>query len=54
MQEITITSAPIGTIAPSRIGGHWKKTEHGWQANGGDTFPTPGGDWTGRLILPNQ
>ena len=35
---------PIGTKAWSCMGGHWTKTERGWKANGGDTFPTPGGD----------
>jgi hypothetical protein len=35
---------PIGTVAHSSVGGYWTKTEQGWKANGGDTFPTPGGD----------
>ncbi len=26
------------------MGGHWDKTERGWQWNAGATFPTPGGD----------
>lgn len=45
-------SAPIGTKAPSIIGGHWTKTERGWKALGGDTFPTPGGDWDRSLVIP--
>jgi hypothetical protein len=40
----TWSEYPIGTLAHSSIGGRWTKTEHGWKAEGGDTFPTPGGD----------
>lgn len=47
---------PIGTIAPAITGGHWFKTEYGWKWNGphgsGGTFPTPGGDARGTVILP--
>jgi len=50
--KLTIENAPIGTIAPSVIGGHWVKTPCGWQSLGGSTFPTPGGDWGGELIPP--
>jgi hypothetical protein len=48
-----LRSAPIGTRAPSFIGGWWTKTEYGWNSNGGSTFPRPGGDWTGELIAPS-
>lgn len=34
---------PIGARAISSTGAYWTKTKHGWKANGGDTFPTPGG-----------
>ena len=35
---------PIGTKAKNCIGGWWVRTKRGWNANGGDTFPGPGGD----------
>ena len=35
---------PIGTKAHHFNGGHWTRTERGWQWNGGDTFPQPGPD----------
>lgn len=66
MREITIqarqsgkthqmlSEVPLGTKAPSGIGGHWTKVEGGWQALGGDTFPRPGGAWTGQLIIPQS
>jgi len=41
---------PIGTKAHSCIGGHWTRTERGWQASSGCTFPTPGGDAVGACI----
>ena len=34
---------PIGSKAISSTGASWTKTERGWKAAGGDTFPTPGG-----------
>jgi len=34
---------PIGSRAISSTGAYWTKTKRGWKANGGDTFPTPGG-----------
>ena len=49
---LTLDSAPLGTKAPAFGGGAWTKTESGWKWNSGSTFPRPGGDWTGRLILP--
>lgn len=55
-QHLTIGIAPIGTLAPAIMGGHWYRTEHGWKWNGhdgdGGTFPCPGGDWDGNLIAP--
>lgn len=45
---------PIGTKAHSILGGHWLRTERGWQWQNGSTFPTPGADAFGRCIeLPN-
>ncbi|WAX23063.1 hypothetical protein pA_gene0022 [Vibrio phage 13VT501A] len=49
-----LKKAPIGTKAPSVMGGHWVKTEHGWKWHSGSTFPTPGGDWNGKLIYPDE
>jgi hypothetical protein len=47
---------PIGTKAPSIMGGRWYRTARGWKWNGpdgsGGTFPTPGGDNDGTVILP--
>lgn len=54
MGKLTINNAPIGTKAPSCIGGYWIKTERGWKWNTGSTFPCPGGDWSGELILPTE
>lgn len=49
---------PVGTIAPAIMGGGWFRTEHGWKWNGpdgcGGTFPTPGGDADGTVILPTK
>lgn len=46
---------PVGTRAPAIGGGHWHKTLNGWKWNGpfgsGGTFPTPGGDNNGTVIL---
>lgn len=36
----------------SVIGGYWERTLYGWKANGGSTFPRPGGDWNGTLSVP--
>ena len=52
-----LRDAPLGTKAPADMGGAWVKTERGWQWNAhtqwpGNTFPRPGGDWTGKLIYP--
>lgn len=47
---------PVGTKAPAIMGGRWYRTAHGWKWNGpdgsGGTFPTPGGDNDGTVILP--
>lgn len=45
---------PIGTKAKALMGGFWIKTAHGWKWCTGSTFPTPGGDATGEVCLPNQ
>lgn len=54
--EITLENAPWGTKAPSIGGGLWCKTARGWKWNGpggnGSTYPRPGADWDGRLLLP--
>lgn len=49
---LTLDNAPIGTRAPAVMGGHWTKTARGWKWCTGATFPSPGGDWNGKLILP--
>lgn len=58
MEKLTTRSAPVGTRAPAFGGGAWYKTAHGWKWNGpngcGSTFPTPGGDWTGKLVVPSD
>lgn len=55
-EPISTVNAPLGTKAPAIMGGAWCKVEGGWKWNGpdgsGSTFPTPGGDWTGDLIVP--
>lgn len=49
---------PVGTKAPAIMGGRWYRTERGWKWNGpdgsGGTFPTPGGDSDGTVILPQN
>jgi hypothetical protein len=56
--KLTTKNAPVGTRAPAIMGGAWCKTEHGWKWNGpdgtGGTFPSPGGDWDGRLMSPYE
>lgn len=59
MPKITIENAPVGTKAPAFGGGAWCKMKSGgWKWNGpsgfGGTFPSPGGDWDGRLHVPAQ
>jgi hypothetical protein len=53
-----VRTAPIGTRAPAIMGGAWCKVERGWKWNGpdgnGSTFPSPGGDWDGRLVSPED
>lgn len=47
---------PLCTKAPAINGGWWYKMADGWKWNGpdgnGDTFPTPGADADGTVILP--
>jgi hypothetical protein len=44
---------PIGTKAKAIMGGHWIKKERGWSWNAnGPSFPTPGGDNSGEVCLP--
>jgi len=43
---------PIGTKAKCITGGHWIRNKSGWKWFCGDTFPTPGGDATGDIMLP--
>lgn len=54
--ESVLHSLPVGTKAMSIGGGHWFRTEQGWKWNGpegnGGTFPRPGGDWSGDVVLP--
>jgi len=49
---ITVENAPVGSIAPAIGGGHWTRTERGWEWCTGATFPRPGGDWTGEIRIP--
>lgn len=54
-----LSSAALGSKAPAIMGGHWLKVEYGWQWNGGtrcpgSTFPTPGGDWNGKIVEPSS
>lgn len=49
--ELTLENAPLGTRAPANMGGYWERTEHGWKWFNGNTFPRPGGDWNGKLLL---
>jgi hypothetical protein len=56
--ELNSWNAPYGSRAPSCNGGSWFKMDSGrWKWNGpdgtGGIFPTPGGDWTGELKLPD-
>ena len=45
----TLETAPIGSFAPSSLGGGWTRNERGWESSAGVTFPRPGGDWTGEI-----
>lgn len=53
-----LSDYPIGTKALASMGGHWFRTSRGWMWNGptgsGSTFPTPGGDWNGQVVLPEM
>jgi hypothetical protein len=35
---------PLGTFAQDHTGAWWVKTDGGWKAGAGDTFPSPGAD----------
>ncbi|WP_125077715.1 hypothetical protein [Rufibacter latericius] len=43
---------PEGTKAKAQGGGYWEKNKRGWKWCTGSTFPTPGGDATGEVCLP--
>lgn len=43
---------PVDTKAFAINGGYWIKTERGWKWYIGSTFPTPGGDASGIIQLP--
>lgn len=52
---LALDSAPVGTIAPSLLGGGWIKVPSGWQETGAarvvrrlDSY------WTGELIPPKH
>lgn len=45
---------PIGTKAMAIGGGYWQKNERGWKWCTGSTFPIPGGDASGWVILPSS
>jgi hypothetical protein len=45
---------PAGTKAKALMGGYWVKITNGkWLWPGGNAFPTPGGDATGEVCLPD-
>ena len=50
----SLETAPMGTKAPAIMGGHWVRVPLGWKWCNGATFPRPGGDWNGKLILPEN
>ncbi len=56
--EDRLRNAPIGTKAAAIMGGCWTKVKHGWKwgklDGGGGVYPSPGGDWDGNLIYPNN
>lgn len=43
---------PVGTRAFAVNGGHWERVPRGWKWCTGATFPTPGGDASGILEIP--
>lgn len=45
---------PVGTKAKAIGGGYWIKTRRGWKWPTGSTFPTPGGDASGDVLLPGE
>jgi hypothetical protein len=48
-----LKSYPRGTIFPSIYGGFWHRVYGGFKWCNGATFPGPGGDWCGEVILPS-
>lgn len=44
---------PIGTKAFAIGGGYWERTLRGWKWCTGATFPSPGGDASGEVEIPN-
>lgn len=50
--ELNWDEYPLGTKAQAQGGGYWIRVAHGWKWFNGSTFPTPGGDATGRVCLP--
>ena len=44
---------PVGTKAKAVTGGYWIRVERGWRWFNGSTFPTPGGDASGEVSLPD-
>ena len=45
---------PEGTKAAAIGGGYWIKNNRGWKWCTGATFPTPGGDASGFVSLPDN
>ena len=43
---------PIGTRAYAINGGYWIKVSEGWKWFNGSVFPTPGGDFSGKIEVP--
>lgn len=57
--EKRLQDVPLGTKATAIGGGHWVKVDLGWDETAwkwhvGSTFPRPGADWDGCLILPAE
>lgn len=43
---------PVGTKAFAVGGGYWERVKTGWKWCTGATFPTPGGDASGIIEMP--
>jgi len=43
---------PIGTKAKAIGGGYWERSDNGWKWCNGSTFPRPGADASGFVVLP--